>query len=231
MARIARDRDTQLTPAEIASEALRLFDGGEEPSIRRLAAALSVAPSAIYHHFPSQARIVEAAVELVWLESTRDLLELLPEPFEAEPVEVLVSAGIATRRAFGRHPLLARHVADAWTPSPALAAVFALLANLFERIGLSDDEAAAAFHAYGTFTIGGILFAAARANAGAQAPEAQALPYRPDYEASDRDRSTAATRGAIEQVMDLAAVDPDRDEALFAAGLRRLVASFAPASE
>lgn len=227
MTRLARDRDTQLTPEEIAIEALRQYDaGGEEPSIRRLAKALNVTPSAIYHHYPSHARIVQAAVELVWVEATGDLLELLPDPFAADPAELVLHGGIATRRAFGRHPRLARHIADAWRPSDALTAVLGVLASAFERMGLSDERAAEAFHAYGTFTIGSVLFAAARTNAQVLAPDEQSLPYRPAYDAELRQHSDESTRRAIDGIMDLAALDPDRDEQLFISGLRHLIGSF-----
>src|SRR6476619_471909 len=98
MARIAADRETHLTPAEIAQEALRQFDeSGKEPSIRSLAAQLRVAPTAVYHHFPSQAAIYQAVVELVWAQATTHLLELVPRPLKADPVDVLVASGIATR--------------------------------------------------------------------------------------------------------------------------------------
>ena len=104
MARLAADRKTHLTPAEIAREALRQFDAGpREPSIRSLAAALHVTPTAIYHHFPSQAAIYQAAVELVWNESLPLLLEIEPRPLEADPADTLVAVGLATRRAWLAH--------------------------------------------------------------------------------------------------------------------------------
>ena len=112
MARIAKGRDRVLTRDEIAAETLRQFDtGAEPPSIRALAAALGVAPSAIYHHFESQAAIVQAATELVWEEATRDFLSVFPDPYNEDPAEVLVTAGITTRRAFGRHYRIAPFIA------------------------------------------------------------------------------------------------------------------------
>ena len=50
MARIAKGRDRVLTREEIATETLRQFDENTEaPSIRALASALGVAPSASGH--------------------------------------------------------------------------------------------------------------------------------------------------------------------------------------
>src|SRR5688500_17069987 len=112
MTRLAENRDTHLTPGEVAAEALRQFDaGGAEPSIRSLAAALQVAPSAIYHHFDSRAAFVQGAVELVWQQSATEFLELVPEPYEEEPDVVLIAAGLAARRAWLAHYRLAPYMA------------------------------------------------------------------------------------------------------------------------
>src|SRR2546430_8513345 len=99
MPRIAKGRDRVLTREEIASETLRQFDErAEAPSIRALASALGVAPSAIYHHYESQAAIVQAATELVWEEATRDFLAVVPDPFGDDPAEVLLKIGRASCR-------------------------------------------------------------------------------------------------------------------------------------
>jgi AcrR family transcriptional regulator len=224
--RLARDRDTHLSPEEISREALRQFDTGTEaPSIRRLAAALHVAPSAIYHHYPSQVAIVQAAVELVWQEATDEFLANVPDPRAEDPADVLIATAIATRRAFGRHHRLALHMASNPGSSAFLSGVLDLMAHLFERLGLHGDEAAAAFHTYGSFTFGSVLFAAARRTAGETAGAAPPERRRPDPAASADPR--AETRRSLDAVMDLSAVDPARDEELFAEGLRRIVDGFA----
>src|SRR5512139_2586794 len=104
MTRLAENRDTHLSPAEIAAEALRQFDEEpSEPTIRSLATALRVAPSAIYHHYPSRSAIVQSAVELAWIEATQKLLEEIPQPLEGDPEDVLVATGVATRRTWLEH--------------------------------------------------------------------------------------------------------------------------------
>ncbi|HEX4217979.1 MAG TPA: TetR/AcrR family transcriptional regulator [Acidimicrobiales bacterium] len=163
MTRLARDRDTHLTEGEIAAEALRCFDQTmTAPSIRQLATVLKVTPSAIYHHYPSRAAIVQAAVNLVWEEATAQLLELIPDPFTADPIEVLVSSALATRRAFGSHHRIAPFMAATPKSDQPLVAIVALMATIFERLGLDADTAAASFHSYASFTIGSTLFAATR---------------------------------------------------------------------
>jgi AcrR family transcriptional regulator len=231
MTRLAENRDTHLTPAEIAAEALRQFDaGGDEPSIRGLARSLNVAPSAIYHHYGSRAEIVQAAVELVWAEAVQNLLNLVPKPFEEDPEEVLVAVGIATRRAWLAHHRIAPYVAATPEGNETIGNSLALMANILERLGLDGEDAAKALHSYASFMIGAVLFAALRetTNENLAAASGNGRPREPFHaqpEVAMRGRSSKRTRLSIDEVMDLSVVDPQRDEELFAAGLRDLVAS------
>jgi AcrR family transcriptional regulator len=232
MTRLAAARDTYLTPAEIAAEALRQFDEHpREPSIRSLAAALHVAPTAIYHHFPSQAAIYQAAVELVWAEVVPGMLELVPKPLSADPAKVLVAGGVATRRAWLRHYRLAPYMAATPEANEFTTNTLGLMANLFERLGLKGEEAAACFHSYASFMIGAVLFAASRQTANEQL-QAKAeddganARFRAEHSAGASRKSGKRTRISIDAVMDLSVVAPDHDEQLFEEGLRRLVQSF-----
>ena len=231
MTRLARDRETHLTEEEIATEALRCFDiSASAPSIRQLATALKVTPSAIYHHYPSRAAIVQAAVDLVWEEATIKLLELISDPFTADPVEVLVSSGVATRRAFGEHFRIAPFMAATPQADSHLVAIMVLMANVFERLGLDADDAAASFHSYASFTIGSTIFAATRhiTNEAANAEKSGDAPT----ERFRSDRRPASGPGsdeihhALDEMMDVSVTDPQRDEELFVQGLRRLIAGF-----
>jgi AcrR family transcriptional regulator len=235
--RLARNRDTHLTREEIAAEALRCFDeSASTPSIRQLAVVLRVTPSAIYHHFPSRAAIIQAAVDLVWEEAGARFLEQVPDPFTADPVNVLVTAGVATREVFGAHYQVAPFIAATPETNGPLAAILALMTNVFERMGLDDDEAARSFHAYASFTLGAVLFAATRriTNEELMADGAARFPaerYRADpvepiegHLAAGDPR--AVMRQALDQIIDLSVEEPDRDAKLFAEGLRRLIASF-----
>lgn len=236
MTRLARDRDTHLTREEIAAEALRCFDeSAEEPSIRHLAAVLRVTPSAIYHHFPSRAAIIQAAVDLVWDEAAARFLEVVPDPYTADPTEVLVTAGIVTRQVFGAHYQVAPFITATPASSTPLAVILALMADVLKRMGLDDDEAAASFHMYASFTIGAVLFAATRRitdqqlvlDGAAGRPRKQRRVDRVNrangYRASNS--STDEVRQALSEIIDLSVMDPDRDAALFADGLRRIVGS------
>ena len=215
MPRLAHDRDTHLTPEEIATEALRQFDAGGTPSIRSLAAALKVAPTAIYYHYPSRAAIIEAAVELVWAEAFQYAVELIPDPRRTDPEEVLVLAGLATRRAFSRHGLIVQHLADIPEVGERMVNNLSLLAEAFERAGLEGEAAAEAFHTYASYVIGSTLFVTIRAISGP--PKVQDPPP---------DEPGATTRAALQRMMVLSATDPQRDEELFLRGLRQFVDGF-----
>lgn len=216
MTRLPKNRDTQLTRTEIAAEMLRQFDRGEDPSIRSLAAALEVAPSAIYHHYDSREAIVDAVLELVWREAAEEGVKLLEGKGE-DPLEFLLLAALATRRAFGRHHHVAPYIAATPEANEQLAANLGLLAAAFEALGLSGERAGDAFHAYGSYAIGSTLVLAARLNLDHQSAT------RGDRGA---ERPGGSTHRALEAMMNLSNADPQRDEELFLDGLRRLIGSF-----
>lgn len=223
MTRLPNERDTHLTPAEIVGEALRQFDSGEgEPSIRSLAAALQVAPSAIYHHFPSRAAIIDGAVERVWFEAMEELLSLVPAPLEADPVAVLVATGVGSRRAWLSHHQLSPYLAASPAANEFTDNALGLMVDLFERMGLDGERAAVAFHSYSSFMIGSVLFAAARRTANDRlAREAGGGSRRQSGDGGAGD----GTRQALDRMVDVSVFDPGRDERLYAEALRRLVDS------
>lgn len=231
MPRLAADRSTHLTPEEIAAEALRQFDEGPaEPTIRSLAAALRVAPAAIYHHYPSQAAIYQKACEMVWNEASMETLRIEPHPFSADPVEVLVAIGLGTRRAWMRHHRLSPHMTGNPEATEFTRNALGLLASVFDGMGLTPQQAGAAFHAYATFMIGAVLFAAGNRTVNERVAGEGGLgraPFRAEPTARARTHSSAPTRAELDHMMELAILDPQRDEELYVAGLRRLVESLA----
>ena len=236
MPRLATGRDRYLTPEEIAGITLAQFDhGARQPSIRRLAAELGVSPTAIYHHFPAQSQIIGAAVDLVWNESEEELFRLLPNPFDPDidPVEVVVASGVATRRAFMRHFRLAPFAAATPLVTSRMETNIEFLAYVFGRMGLTGDDAGRAFHAFSSYVLGTVIFAATRAVANEQlgpspTGEVAAADASPG-EAHSKRGPQGERRQAMEDMVDLSVRDPDRDEELFADGLRRLMNSFQPA--
>lgn len=229
MARLGHGRTTPLSSGEIAAEALRQFDSGDaEPSIRSLAAALGVTPRAIYHYFDSRADLVDAALTLVWEEAVADVVAAFAEVDDAlgDPVGFFVLAGVATRRAFGRHHRLARYLGLTTEPNERLAGAIAVLGALFEGMGLEGDDAGQALHSYLTFVLGSIVLAANRAT----------IRDRPDAPAADSFTTRGLRPADAPEVGDEtvdsidAVLRSDADEAAlearFEEGLRRLVGAY-----
>ncbi|MBN8867113.1 MAG: TetR/AcrR family transcriptional regulator [Solirubrobacterales bacterium] len=232
MTRLAAGRSTHLEPEEIATETLRLFDEGGDPSIRQLAVALNVTPSAIYHHYSSRAEIVQAAVELVWREVLTEATAQLGNPFEADPTEVLVTLGMVARQAFIRHHSITPYMAAIPRSDELSAAGMSIFANVFERLGVSGPEAGEAFHYYASYCLGTSLYAASRLTANESLGTG-----RPGHEELEEHRvkagldstSSPETRAALDAILDLSEIDPERDDALFEAGLRQILGVYAKA--
>jgi hypothetical protein len=134
----------------------------------------------------------------VWEEAVRDLLTVIPDPFDEDPAEVLVAAGIATRRAFGRHYRIEPFLAASPETTRFMSEVLGVLAMVFDRLGLEGEEASVSFHTYASFTIGAVLFAAARRVAkeklGIAGKPAQTARSRRAREEEDRSPVALTTR-------------------------------------
>ena len=230
MTRLAAGRTTHLEREEIALETLRLFDQGKDPSIRQLAAALNVTPSAIYHHYNSRAEIVQSAVELVWVEILAETTTKIGNPFEADPIEALVTVGLYARRAFLRHHKITPYMAAIPRSGELSAGGIALFANVFERLGLVGDDAGDAFHYYASYCFGTALYAASRLNASeALGPNDLGHEELAEFrrEAGVDGTSKEETRAALDSILDLSEMDPERDEELFLLGVRQILDGFA----
>ena len=229
LTRLAAGRTTHLEPEEIAAETLRLFDQGDDPSIRQLATALNVTPSAIYHHFDSRAEIVQAAVEVVWIEILGNTAAEVGNPFESDPEEVLTAVGLHARRAFIEHHTIAPYMTVIPRSRQLSAGGIALFANAFERLGVTGEAAGDAFHYYASYCFGTALYAASRINArtalGTESPGHEELEGL-RQEAQVDGTSGESTRAALDRVLDLSELDPDRDEELFVLGLKQILQGF-----
>jgi AcrR family transcriptional regulator len=179
-----------------------------------------VAPSAIYHHFPSRAAIIQAAVDLVWVEAAANFLDLVDDPLSDDPVEVLVAVGVATRRAFGAHYRIATYAAATPQAGDRQRDQMTLMTNVFERLGLRGDNAGAAFHSYASYVFGAAIFAAARRIADEQLDVTANAPDVGRDDTAVPGGSTKTTRRALEEALNVSVTDPVEDEALFVRGLR-----------
>lgn len=233
MGRLGHGRTTPLSREEIAAEVVRQFDTTDtEPSIRSLAAALGVTPRAIYHYYDSRRELIEAALTLVWEEAVAELLSSLADPSHTidDPVEFFVAAGVAARRAFGRHHRLARYLGLTNEPTPRLAGAVAVIGSLFEAMGLEGEEAGQALHGYLTFVLGSIVLSANRAaNGVADDGAGDRVPFSTrELRPADAPDVRVDTVDSIDAVLRSDADDAVL-EARFEHGLRRLVRAYLPA--
>lgn len=207
MARLANNRDTYLSSEEIVDEAMKLFDATGDVSTRKLATALNVTPTAIYHHFADKRALVLAVVDAIWSIAVEDLTERLgddPGAFEGDPQEFFVQAALAVRHAFAPHPDAALYLAMSSDTTPELAFVFGVIASQFEKIGVPLDQTEQAFYTYTTFVLGSVLLVASRVSSdeylmrkAAQKGEASARPSSRDEVGADEELFVTGVRAVL----------------------------------
>jgi AcrR family transcriptional regulator len=223
MSRLAKGRVTHLSRDEIARATLQHFDSSKEPfSMRRLGQILGVAPGAVYKHFPSEARVIAAALGLVFDEVVEEVLSR-GDPLSLDPVEAMVLAGVSMRRAFARHFRIAPYLVDFPESTPRLSGMLATVGAVFEGMGLGGERAGFAAYIYGNYVYGSIVFASVRRMARERegGAEFSSVEHRP----SDAPRVTEATIRSIDEVVAGAAVDTELDDRRFEEGLRLLLDS------
>jgi AcrR family transcriptional regulator len=224
---MAKGRTTHLTPGEIATACLALFDVGPgEPTLRGLASELGASPKAIYHHYENREEIVQAAIDLVWEEAMRDLFTQIADPLreQVDPMELLVLGAVATRRAFGRHHRIAPHLGAAPPASTRFAGGLAILGAAFEQLGIRGERASMALYAYATYTLGSILLEANRRIADEAAGVAVATQFATsDLVPADAPPIDQTTAVALDHAIATTRTDRDVDEQLFVDGLRTLL--------
>ena len=228
MTRMAAGRTTHLTVDEIVGCALDLFDEStSEFSMRTLAARLKVSPAALYHHFEKQSDLISAVVSKVWEEAVAQYMAEVDDPFGngTDPTGLLVAGAVATRRAFGRHPRVAPHIAVPVSSGDSrLAGALTVFGAVFERMGLAGDEAGEALYAYATYVLGSVLLSAHR-QLNDQDPDGPAGTLRNYSTAADRPPDapviSEATSTAIDRTVGIAGSEDE--EAIFVGGLRSLL--------
>jgi AcrR family transcriptional regulator len=147
-----------LTPEAIldAAEAVAAEEGFDALSMRAVAARLGAAPMALYNHFATKERLVDALLDRV-------LGRFEPPPAAGDPAEDLRRFARAHRRLLTAHPWAVAPLFS--SPSPGLNAVrigeHALA--ILRGAGLSADQAVAAFSGVVALNYGWSSFTAARA--------------------------------------------------------------------
>lgn len=152
----AAKRNDRLSRGEIARAALVMADrdGVDKFSMRRLAQELDVTTMAVYYHFENKAEILQAAADQVWIEVITEM-----QPVD-DPIESIVQRLLTTRRVFERHTDLTPYAFASPTTEDAVHVIALGISEEFERAGFHGEDAADAYFATATYTLGsGLLFA------------------------------------------------------------------------
>ena len=152
-------RRPKLSRDRLAEAALALIDrdGLEGCSTRRLAAELGVEAMAIYHHFPSKERLLDAVAESLLTEMT------LPPP-DGDWIAWLRGAAHAYRAIAKRHPNAFVLLAMRRFTTPSLFALLETWLGVLRRAGFDPATTARIFRTIGYFINGaGLADVATRA--------------------------------------------------------------------
>ncbi len=153
---------------EILAAALRLLDegGAEAVSVRSVAAAVGIAPNAIYTYFPTKAALVSALADHL-LEGLAAASAAAERPGRDE----VAALAQALRQVLLAHPGVVPLVLRSAFDGPnALAAGERLLAAL-ERSGLPPADAARASYLLQTYVLGSVALDVAELDPAAPRPD------------------------------------------------------------
>lgn len=139
-----------LSRERIAVAALALIDrdGLDACSMRRLGSELGVEAMALYHHFASKGRLLDAVMDLLVREIE------LPPAGQAAPIERLRTALRSYRGIALRHPQAFPLLVGRRFNSDGAFAVYEQLLQMFAACGLDAQQAARWFRTVGYFASG-----------------------------------------------------------------------------
>ena len=152
---MARPTTPLLSLEKITGAALELVDTTGELTMARLARALGVRPSSLYHHVAGREAIIEAVRAAVF---TEQRLDPGPGSNDEQPVEESLHRLLhGYRDAFARHPRLIPVLTAHTVAAPEVLAIYSTLATLLARWGVPDEHLLDAVTILDCFVIGAAL--------------------------------------------------------------------------
>lgn len=158
MARVSRTQKapqpvaprTPLNPERIAAAALALIDrdGLDALSMRRLGHELGVEAMALYHHFPSKGRLLDAVMDLLVAEVE------VPVPGTMPALERMRLTLGRYRQLAVRHPAAFSLLAGRRFNSPGAFAFYEQVLGILAEMGLNPRQSARWFRTLGYFLSG-----------------------------------------------------------------------------
>lgn len=157
-----------LTERAIFDAALRLVDtgGADALSVRAVAAALDVAPNALYTYFPTKAELARALVD--------DLLARLDLDTGSPSADwrtTITGLALDLRSLLLRHPGIVSLLLRSSFDGPHALAAGETLLELLTNAGLTDDDAARASYLLMTYILGTVALDVAELPPGQRRPD------------------------------------------------------------
>jgi len=137
------------TQRDVLEAALAILDefGLADLSMRRLATALDIRPSALYWHYPNKQTLLAAVAD--------EVLAAVPEPAVGAPwTDQLRDTTVAMRAAMRRYKDSAEVISSAYASGLITSSVGDYLVTAARAGGVTDDTAEAARTALSQFVIG-----------------------------------------------------------------------------
>lgn len=137
------------TPEAIVAAAVAIIDreGLDALTVRRLASELGVAPMTVYSYVRGKEEILDLVVDRV-------AADIEVPPVEADWRERAHALGHSLRAALLAHPDGARLISERPVTSPNAFRLFDAGLGIFRAAGFRDDEAVAAYFAFGNYVMG-----------------------------------------------------------------------------
>lgn len=143
-----------LTREDFLQAAFRLADANGLPALtmRALGDHLGVDPTAVYRHFPSRERLVDAMLDRILAEAA-----LNPGP-NLSPRERAVSIARNARQAFRAHPNIAGALASATGDFPSGLTITRLMVSALREMGLRGEHLVRMYQTFEGYILGSSVF-------------------------------------------------------------------------
>lgn len=134
--------------------AFRLSDanGLSALTMRALGDHLGVDPTAVYRHFPSRERLVDAMLDRILSEAA-----MSPEP-NLSPRERVVAVASNARRAFRAHPNVTGALAMATGDFPSGLTITRLMVSALRELGLRGEHLVRMYQTFEGYILGSCVF-------------------------------------------------------------------------
>lgn len=174
-----------LKQSDLVSAAFEILEqsGFAAVSIRGVAGALGLTPTAMYTYFPSKQDLLRAMVDELFAGIAANPVDAAGAPSPAD--DALLAAAVELRERLRAHPGAVSLVTSDGVAGAGTVALIERLGQLLVVAGLPVDDAARAAHALLAHTIGQVALEQAWGRVSAEATETELWSDEPDRPVAD----------------------------------------------